>query len=165
MFYPANLNKIVLSLGSNLGNREKNLKKALQALKKLPLRIIKVSKIYESKPWGFKSPHLFLNLVLLGETSLSPWAFIFEIKKIEAKMGRKLKKKKFYEDRLIDIDIIFYENLVIKSKSLTIPHPHMHERDFVIIPSLEIIPFWIHPIFKKSVAELYKDLNLSENKS
>lgn len=141
------------------------MKKALQALKKLPLKIIKISKIYETKPWGFKSSNLFLNLILFGETPLSPWALIFEIKKIEAKMGRKIKKEKLYEDRIIDIDIIFYEDLIINSESLTIPHPHMHERDFVIIPSFEVVPFWIHPIFKKSIAELYKELKLAEYKS
>jgi len=133
------------------------LKKACQALKKLPLRIIKSSKIYETKPWGFESSNLFLNMVLLGETPLSPWALILEIKKIEAKMGRKLRKEKLYEDRIIDIDIIFYENLVISSESLTIPHPHMHEREFVMLPSLEIAPSFLHPIFKKSIAELYKE--------
>lgn len=133
------------------------MKKACQALKKLPLRIIKSSKIYETKPWGFESSNLFLNMVLLGETPLSPWALILEIKKIEAKMGRKLRKEKLYEDRIIDIDIIFYENLVISSESLTIPHPHMHEREFVMLPSLEIAPSFLHPIFKKSIAELYKE--------
>jgi 2-amino-4-hydroxy-6-hydroxymethyldihydropteridine diphosphokinase len=133
------------------------LKKACQALKKLPLRIIKSSKIYETKPWGFESSNLFLNMVLLGETPLSPWALILEIKKIEAKMGRKLRKEKLYEDRIIDIDIIFYENLIISSESLTIPHPHMHEREFVMLPSLEIAPSFFHPIFKKSIAELYKE--------
>lgn len=71
-------------------------------------------------------------------------------------MGRRPKKEK-YKDRTIDIDIIFYENIVICSKNLIIPHPHMHKRDFVILPSLEIIPEWIHPIFKKSIAEIYKE--------
>jgi 2-amino-4-hydroxy-6-hydroxymethyldihydropteridine diphosphokinase len=140
------------------------LKKACQALKKLPLRIIKSSKIYETKPWGFKSSNLFLNMVLLGETPLSPWALILEIKKIEAKMGRKLRKEKLYEDRIIDIDIIFYENLIISSESLIIPHPHMHEREFVMLPSLEIAPSFLHPIFKKSIAELYKEYKTYKDK-
>jgi 2-amino-4-hydroxy-6-hydroxymethyldihydropteridine diphosphokinase len=140
------------------------LKKACQALKKLPLRIIKSSKIYETKPWGFESSNLFLNMVLLGETPLSPWALILEIKKIEAKMGRKLRKEKLYEDRIIDIDIIFYENLIISSESLTIPHPHMHEREFVMLPSLEIAPSFLHPIFKKSIAELYKEYKTYKDK-
>ncbi len=96
-------------------------------------------------------------MVLLGETSLSPWALIFEIKKIEAKMGRKVKRKEKYEDRVIDIDIIFYENLIIESKSLTIPHPYMHKRDFVILPSLELIPQWVHPLLKKSIQEIYRE--------
>jgi len=96
-------------------------------------------------------------MVLLGETFLSPFALIFEIKKIEAKMGRKIEKKIYYEDRVIDIDIIFFEDLVIESKTLTIPHPHMHKRDFVILPSLEVIPNWIHPVLKKSILEIYKE--------
>ena len=149
-------------MGSNLGNREKNLKWALNYLKALPLKIIKCSRIYETKPWGFKSPNLFLNMVLLGETSLSPWALIFEIKKIEAKMGRNPKKRKIYEDRIIDIDIIFYEDLIINSKSLTIPHPYMDKREFVILPCLELIPYWDHPFFKKILNELYKALKVVE---
>lgn len=96
-------------------------------------------------------------MILIGETPLSPWSLIFEIKKIESKMGRKIKKKEVYEDRIIDIDIIFYENLVINSKTLSIPHPLMHKRKFVILPSLEIIPYWRHPVFKKTLKELYQD--------
>ena len=98
-------------------------------------------------------------MILLGETPLSPWALIFEIKKIESRMGRKLKRKNTYEDRIIDIDIIFYEDLIINSKSLIIPHPYMHKREFVIIPSLEVISNWIHPVFKKSLIEIYKGSN------
>ena len=103
-------------------------------------------------------------MVLLGETPLSPWALILEIKKIEAKMGRKLRKEKLYEDRIIDIDIIFYENLIISSESLIIPHPHMHKREFVMLPSLEIAPSFLHPIFKKSIAELYKEYKTYKDK-
>ncbi len=126
----------------------------------MPLKIIKLSRIYKSKPWGFQSSNFFLNIILLGETSLSPWALIFEIKKIESKMGRKLlKRKNTYEDRIIDIDIIFYEDLIIDSKTLTIPHPYMHKRDFVIIPSLEVISNWVHPILKKPLIEIYKESN------
>ncbi len=69
-------------------------------------------------------------------------------------MGRKLKKKERYEDRIIDIDIIFYENLIIESESLIVPHPHMHKREFVLLPSLELIPYWIHPVLKNSVKEI-----------
>ena len=149
-------------MGSNLGNREKNLKRALNYLEILPFKIIKYSKVYETEPLGFKSPNLFLNMALLGETSLSPWALIFEIKKIEVKMGRKPKKRKIYEDRIIDIDIIFYEDLIINSKSLIIPHPYMDKREFVILPSLELIPYWDNPFFKKTLKELCKDFKITK---
>ncbi len=123
----------------------------------LPFKILKISSFYETKPWGFLSENLFLNLLVVGKTSLSPWALIFELKKIEAQMGRKPKKRKYYEDRIIDIDIIFYENIILNSKNLIIPHPYMHKRDFIILPALEIIPEWIHPVFKKSIVEIYKE--------
>ena len=113
--------------------------------------------MYLTSPWGFDSSNLFFNLLLVGKTYLSPWALLFEIKKIEFLIGRKPKKTKEYEDRIIDIDIIFYENEIIEGSALTIPHPRAHQRGFVIIPALELIPEWIHPVLKKSVREIYKE--------
>ncbi len=113
--------------------------------------------MYLTSPWGFDSSNLFFNLLLVGKTYLSPWALLFEIKKIEFLIGRKPKKTKEYEDRIIDIDIIFYENEIIEGSALTIPHPRAHQRGFVIIPALELIPEWIHPVLKKSVKEIYKE--------
>jgi 2-amino-4-hydroxy-6-hydroxymethyldihydropteridine diphosphokinase len=113
--------------------------------------------LYLTSPWGFDSSNLFFNLLLVGKTFLSPWALLFEIKKIEFLIGRKPKKTKEYEDRIIDIDIIFYENEIIEGSALTIPHPRAHQRGFVIIPALELIPEWIHPVLKKSVREIYKE--------
>jgi len=113
--------------------------------------------LYLTSPWGFDSSNLFFNLLLVGKTYLSPWALLFEIKKIEFLIGRKPKKTKEYEDRIIDIDIIFYENEIIEGSALTIPHPRAHQRGFVIIPALELIPEWIHPVLKKSVKEIYKE--------
>jgi len=113
--------------------------------------------LYLTSPWGFDSSNLFFNLLLVGKTYLSPWALLFEIKKIEFLIGRKPKKTKEYEDRIIDIDIIFYENEIIEGSALTIPHPRAHQRGFVIIPALELIPEWIHPVLKKSVREIYKE--------
>ncbi len=84
---------------------------------------------------------------------------MFEIKKIENLMGRK-KQGEGYQDRIIDIDIIFYENLVLKAKSLVIPHPLAHKRDFVIFPAIEVIPEWIHPVLKKSLKALSKSLKI-----
>nr|WP_038056529.1 2-amino-4-hydroxy-6-hydroxymethyldihydropteridine diphosphokinase [Thermodesulfobacterium hydrogeniphilum] len=150
---------MVLSLGSNLGNKEENLKQALKFLEKLPINFQKISNIYINPAWGFESPHLFFNLIAVGKTSFSPWALIFEIKKIETLMGRK-KRKKNYEDRIIDIDIIFYENYIIEGQILKIPHPLAHQRDFVLFPALEIIPDWIHPVFKKSIKEIYESLKI-----
>ncbi len=119
----------------------------------------KLSKIYLTAPWGFQSPNYFYNAVMLGETVLSPWELILTLKKIEMIMGRKLNdfSYKKYRDRIIDIDIIFYENIIIKNNFLKIPHPLMLERAFVMIPSLEIIPNWVHPEVNKTVKQLVEE--------
>ncbi|RKX60521.1 MAG: 2-amino-4-hydroxy-6-hydroxymethyldihydropteridine diphosphokinase [Thermodesulfobacteriota bacterium] len=167
MFQPQTLKKVFLSLGSNLGNKEKYLKRALFYLEKIPFKIKKVSSIYRSAPWGFSSSKEFLNLCVLGETSLSPLSLLFEIKKIEALLGRKIYiQRKEYKDRKIDIDIILYENLIFQTDILSIPHPLFHLRAFVMKPALEIAPSWIHPKFNLTLNELYEKfkhvLNLQE---
>jgi len=145
-------------LGSNLGNRKENLKKGLFFLQQTGLKVKALSNVYETSPWGFKTPNSFYNLIALVETSLSPWALLFEIKKIEASMGKIPKLLKGdYQDRLIDIDLIFYEDLVLDTKVLTLPHPLAHLRDFVLVPALEVIPDWVHPILKKTTQNLFEE--------
>jgi len=151
--------EVVLSLGSNLGDRIQNIKKAIEKLSQLPFQITKISSFYRVPPIGFSSGNYFLNGVLVGKTHLPPLTLLVEIKKIEASLGRKIVLKRFsYTDRTIDIDIIFYENEIINNKFLIIPHPLLHLRIFVLKPACEIIPFWYHPVLKKPINLLYNEL-------
>lgn len=150
------MNLIYLSLGSNLGDREKNLETALSELENEGIVILKKSSIYETAPWGYEKQPEFLNMAMEGLTLLGPYDLLKLIKEIESKMGRKKTIK--YGPRVIDIDIIFYNNIILKSKVLTIPHPLMHKREFVLKPLCEIVPDFIHPELKLSVKEMLDNL-------
>lgn len=150
------MNLIYLSLGSNLGDREKNLETALSELENEGVLILKKSSIYETAPWGYEKQPEFLNIAMEGLTLLGPYDLLKLIKEIESKMGRKKTIK--YGPRVIDIDIIFYNNIILKSKVLTIPHPLMHKREFVLKPLCEIVPDFIHPELKLSVKEMLDNL-------
>lgn len=150
-----------LALGTNLGNKKLNLKKAVKEIEKRIGHIKKLSAFYASKPWGFESDNNFVNAALSVETNLSPTELLEETQKIELDLGRTSKSTaKGYSDRVIDIDIIFYESEQIKTKELEIPHPYMHERDFVYIPIAEIAPDYIHPILEVKIKELIKGKHL-----
>lgn len=150
------MNLIYLSLGSNLGDREKNLETALSELKNEGIVILKKSSIYETAPWGYEKQPEFLNMAMEGLTLLEPYDLLKLIKEIENKMGRKKTIK--YGPRVIDIDIIFYNNIILKSEVLTIPHPLMHKREFVLKPLCEIASEFIHPELKISVKKLLDNL-------
>jgi len=149
---------IYLALGSNLGNRLANLKEAIASLP--PQMEVKAkSDVYETSPWGFKEQAMFLNQVLRAETYLKPDPLLRHLKRLEVALGR----KPTFENgpRLIDIDILFYDDLVLYSPTLTIPHPSMHERGFVLVPMMDIAPDFEHPVKKKTVRELalFADVN------
>lgn len=131
---------VYLGLGSNLGRREEAIQKAIEQIK-LSIGIVdRCSSLYETKPWGFSSDHLFMNACIRCRTFLSPEEVLEATQKIEKVMGRTEKSHNgVYEDRVIDIDILLYDNLHIHTPALTIPHPYMHERDFVMKPLLEIL--------------------------
>ncbi len=149
------MKNIILALGSNIGDRKKNLKKGIDILKK-NIDICKISKIYVSKAVGYTSQPEFYNMVLSGKTDLSPSELLSFIKDVEKKVGRVYRFH--WGPREIDIDIIFYENRVIDTEKLKIPHPFMHKRDFVLRPLLEIEPEMKHPVLNKSIKELYTSL-------
>jgi 2-amino-4-hydroxy-6-hydroxymethyldihydropteridine diphosphokinase len=132
------IHKIYLGLGSNLGNKEENLKKALDLLSQKIGDIIAVSSFYTSEPQGFISENSFLNAVVSMHTKLLPFALLDETRKIEKQLGRKQKTQTTYTDRIIDIDILFYDDLILNTPELTIPHPHIAEREFVFVPLSEI---------------------------
>jgi len=145
-------NTIYLSLGTNVGDKEKNLTDALLELSKNHIRIVNSSSVYITEPVGpSKDQPEFLNMVLKAETDLSPEELIETILQIEEHLGRKRTIKK--GPRLIDIDVLLYGSSVIKDPLLTVPHPEMHKRNFVLIPLQEIEPSLIHPVLKKRLEE------------
>ncbi len=157
------MNNIVLLLGGNLGNIKSNFENALILISKNIGSISKSSNIYQSHAWGFESKNLFLNQVILVETRISPQELLVQTQKIENKIGRKEKTENLkYSSRLIDIDILFYNNEIIESDQLTIPHPRLHLRNFTLFPLREILPKYFHPKLKKNITWLTEN---SEDKS
>jgi len=146
-----------LSLGSNLGDKEKNLILALFSLEKEGVEILKMSSIYETQPIDFPSQPWFYNQLVEVRTKAKPEALLDLAKKIEQKMGRKLGQKK--GPRIIDIDIILAEDSVIRKKELKIPHPRMEKRNFVLLPFVEISPDTVHPVFNEDMKTLWKKSN------
>ena len=150
------LNSVFLGLGTNLGDKKKNIEESLKKIEKQIGNIVSLSALFLSKPQGFESKNIFVNCAIHIETPLTPHELLFETQSIEKEMGRIDKSDaEGYADRIIDIDILFYNNLVINDNStLIIPHPHIEERDFVLKPMAEIAPHLLHPILKKTVEEL-----------
>ena len=130
--------QVYLGLGSNLGEREQHIQKAITLINERVGEVIRQSTLIETEPWGFESSHCFLNGVVLCETQLSPRQLLNETQDIERELGRKQKTTLNYSDRPIDIDILLYDDLTIDESDLKIPHPLMQERDFVMIPLKEI---------------------------
>lgn len=155
------MSKAYLALGSNLGKRPYNLKKARKLLEECGVFIKKSSKIYETKPVSRIPQRKFLNQCLLVETEHNPQKLLKIAKLIEKQMGREqiAKKRKNYEKpRLIDLDILLYENLQINTKFLKIPHPRMHKRKFVLEPLNDIAPLLEHPVQHETINYLLKNL-------
>jgi 2-amino-4-hydroxy-6-hydroxymethyldihydropteridine diphosphokinase len=144
---------IYLGLGSNLGNRARNIYAALRRLRS-HVRLDRVSSLYETEPVGVTDQPWFLNLVCLGQTALQPEALLVAVKGIERDMGRKEGVR--FGPRLIDIDILFYDDLVVRTERLEIPHPRLHQRGFVLIPLMELAPELVHPVLNDNVRELVR---------
>ena len=143
--------KIYLGIGSNMGNRYEYLQKMVEKLKEF-VDIKEYSAIYEAPPWGVKQQPSYLNACIAGETELEPDALLEAAQKIEADLGR---EKTFrWGPHVADIDILFYDDLVLESPHLTIPHPMMHERSFTLYPLADIAGNLKHPKLKKTVKEL-----------
>ncbi|MBR5238127.1 MAG: 2-amino-4-hydroxy-6-hydroxymethyldihydropteridine diphosphokinase [Paludibacteraceae bacterium] len=144
---------IILSIGTNIGDRQANIANAITALGQIG-KVITVSPIYTSEPWGFESENGFYNIALILETSLSPLDLLYATQQIERDLGRTAKTTTSYTDRIIDIDIIDYNNQTIDTQTLTLPHKLMHKRNFVLYPLADIAPNWQHPILKLTATEL-----------
>ena len=152
-----------LGIGSNLGNKKRNIELAKSKLKKNNITITKVSKNYETLSWPDKKKPKFVNIVLKIKTSLSPKNLMNKCLYIEKELGRLRNKKN--EPRTCDIDIIDYDKMIVKgtkSQNLTIPHPKMHKRNFVLLPLFEIAKTWIHPSKKVSIKELINALDAKD---
>ena len=142
---------VFLALGANLGDREKNLYQALGGLAAF-VHVTSNSSIYETEPVGVREQPWFLNMVVGGTTTLSPVDLLRHVKKIEIEMGRREGIR--FGPRPIDIDILFYDRLIELSPALTIPHPRLHERAFVLVPLAEIAPDFVHPRFRMRIRDL-----------
>lgn len=153
-----------LSLGSNIGDRVGYIQQATSLLSGHDqISVVSTSSFYESEPWQMDSENWFVNAIVQISTTLSPEDLLNECQKIESLLGRKkVFKEEGYTDRTLDIDIITYDNLVINSKELTIPHKHFHKRAFVLVPMLEIAEDLKHPIFNKTVETLFDELDSPE---
>ncbi len=153
-----------LSLGSNKGDRIGFVQQATSLLNATDgISLIRTSAFYESEPWGMESETWFVNAVVEVKTSLSPQSLLAECQRIEIQLGRKRTEgEKDYKDRTIDIDILFYNKEIINDENLVIPHKFLHLRAFTLVPLLELIPNFEHPILHKTITQLHDDLENPE---
>lgn len=147
-----------LSLGTNIGDKKQNLRLATQKLNGQCGSVLKESSVYETKAWGFNSENYFYNTVVEIDTKFSPRELLKQLFVIEAEIGR-VRINEGYSDRIIDIDILFYEKDIIDTDELQVPHPLLQARNFVLHPMAEINPNYTHSKFNKSIHELMLDSN------
>ena len=135
------MHKVYLSLGANIGNRKRAMRQAIEKLDELVGSVVRQSELYETKPWGFESPNDFINCCVLVDTPLAPRQLLETTQHIERELGKKKKTSSDHEyhDRVIDIDILLYDDIKVDEPDLKIPHPLMYERDFVMTPLKEIM--------------------------
>lgn len=152
--------KVVLLLGGNLGNQLQIFNQAIQFMEDELGRIERSSSAYKTPAWGFKSGNDFLNQVIILSTDRKPENLLNRLKNIELELGRDPQKKSeegIYQDRLIDIDILFYNDLVYSSPTLILPHPRLHLRKFTLVPLNDLLPEFVHPLFNKPIKTLLKE--------
>ena len=154
---------VYLSLGSNLGDRVGYLQQATSLLSASEkISVVATSSFYESEPWQMNSENWFVNAVIQISTTFTPEELLNECQRIENQLDRKRIASKNYIDRTLDVDILFYDNLIINTERLTIPHKNFCKRAFVLVPMLEIAQDFVHPVYKKTVMELYEELENPE---
>ena len=148
--------KVFIGFGSNIGERENYIKKALKLLEKEGIHIEAISPILETEPYGKKNQPPFLNGVLEARTKIPPIELLRILKKVEKKVGRKKGGK--WEPREIDLDLLFYDDLILETEEISVPHKDLHNRIFVLEPLSSLAPNLVHPVLKKTVKELYNEL-------
>jgi len=146
-----------IGIGSNLGDKVKNCQTAVRYLGATPgIEVAEISSLYCTEPVGYEDQDWFINCVVEVNTSLTPREIFLRCKEIERTMGRTHLVK--WGPRVIDLDLLFYNDLVMKESDLEIPHPRLHERGFVLLPLTEVRPDWVHPVFQKTISELKQEL-------
>jgi 2-amino-4-hydroxy-6-hydroxymethyldihydropteridine diphosphokinase len=146
------MHTIFLALGSNVGDKVSNLEQAILLLEK-HVSDIKKAQLYQTKPVGYEQQDNFVNTAVAGQTDLTPEELFLFVKEIEKQVGRIERFR--WGPREIDIDILFYDDLILKNETLQIPHPRLHERDFVVRPLMDLAPQLRHPILQQTIAELW----------
>lgn len=149
---------VCIGIGTNIGNKRGNLVKAAALMAERAGDVLSLSSFYETEPWGFVSENTFLNAALVLETSLSPLDLLAVTRQIEIDMGRIGKSDGQYHDRIIDIDLLLYDDLILQTPLLSLPHPLMHQRLFVMKPLAEIVPDRMHPLIGKTMRGLCQTL-------
>ncbi|RJQ53523.1 MAG: 2-amino-4-hydroxy-6-hydroxymethyldihydropteridine diphosphokinase [Nitrospiraceae bacterium] len=142
-----------IGIGSNLGNRDDNCERAIRLLIENSVTVTKRSSMAETEPWGVREQPKFINMAVETETALSPQELLRLLKKIEEDVGRLPTSR--WGPRIIDLDILLYDDLIMETPGLVVPHPNIAEREFVLKPLAEIAPEKIHPVLKKSIKDLY----------
>lgn len=152
---------VFLGLGSNIGDRGENLNHAINEIEERIGEVIATSAFYVTEPVGFASDNNFLNAVCEVKTKFRPMELLQKTQEIEREMGRIEKSaNKIYADRIIDIDLLLFDDKIYSNEKLTLPHPHLHERAFVLLPLAEIAGTYIHPVLHKSIDQLKKELGI-----
>lgn len=149
------MHKVYLAFGSNLGNRGWNIQIAVEHLERWGVKILRMSRLYETEPVGVKDQPTFYNAAAIGETALTPEEVLMAIQAIERSLKRERKEK--WGPRTIDIDILMYDDLVLDMTGLVVPHPHMTERKFVLAPLVEIAENVMHPVLQKTMDQLLQE--------
>lgn len=162
--------RAILITGGNIGDMKPRLRQAQQLINNEIGIVLRCSHVYGSKAWGFSAPEEFSNQALIVDTDLTPEELLAAVQKIELALGRdrdaeaaeKKRTGEPYSSRIIDIDILFYNNMEVYTPELTIPHPLVHEREFMLTPLCEIAPNMVHPVLNKTVLELREELPKKE---